>query len=287
MRWRTLFCALSFVVALGVATPASACMFNYVGPGPSERQLRAQLRAYYDALLRQRSTEVEAALAGGVDPVAELTTMLVPNIRAVPVEETDCGPVREADSAFDRFSFDGYLAGTYLAGYERQFGYLALDHPDVLFGPVCNAEFRERFAAYIRRRLDDRQLRAAYLFLGARWRGREPTLFRIMRFREWRVRRPPVEWSTSYPLDIQRWVQSTDEGRAVQQVIDDFWRENGPLVDDNARACPATVARWPEIQARLVAVIEAENRALTEQIRSVRLRQARSQAGSAPVPRPR
>lgn len=267
MRWRPLFCALCFVVALGVATPASACMYNYVGPGPSERQRRAQAERDRLDFLQRHGAAVEAALARGVDPAAELATMLVPNIRAIPLEESDCGPVRELDSAFDRFELEGYLGGTYLAGHAAALNFDVWGYAGELFGPACNEELRARFADRLRRRLDDGQRRAAYLFLGARWGGREPGLVRLTHFRDWHGRRPPVDWSTRFILEITRWSQDTDEGRALQRLMDDFWQESGPSLGDNARACPATTARWPEMQTRMIAAIEAQNPVVTEQIR--------------------
>jgi hypothetical protein len=47
-------------------------------------------------------------------------------------------------------------------------------------------------------------------------------------------------------------------GRAFKAALDDFWRESGPLLGDSDRICPAAVARWPEAQARIVALVESE-----------------------------
>jgi hypothetical protein len=115
----------------------------------------------------------------------------------------------------------------------------------------------------MRRRLTPEQLRDSYLFLAARWYGtafgRHP-LRRIAAF-EGNARRPPLRWTTEEPWqaqEIRRWMRLVPSGRAFKAALDDFWRESGPLLGDSDRICPAAVARWPEAQARIVALVESE-----------------------------
>ncbi|HEV7658437.1 MAG TPA: hypothetical protein VGO55_01200 [Allosphingosinicella sp.] len=109
-------------------------------------------------------------------------------------------------------------------------------------GPACNAEFRERFAAHLRGRLDAPRVRASYLFLAVRWSGSARPVSRLVSFEDCRPR-PPVRWGTYYRPEIERWMRRTGEGRALRRAADDFWRDNAALLETPDRACPAALAR--------------------------------------------
>jgi hypothetical protein len=131
---------------------------------------------------------------------------------------------------------------------------------------------RTRFAAHIGRRVHGPgQLKEAYRFLAARtpyWRGDPPALQPTGHWREdlpmvsrlvafdGDTRRPPVRWSADFESieqDLVRWTGRSRTGRLVRQAMDEFWRENGPLLGSDARICPETAARRTAIQARIVA----------------------------------
>lgn len=269
MGGRILLVGLALAAALSAGGAASACAYvpiTYVGGPPSARQLAAERERLARDLVRQRRAGAQAALARGVDAPAELARMLVPNIRPVPIERSDCGAENEIDMADGEEGIEAWLAGTYLAPYSDEFAFMAWHYQGETLGRACNAEFRDRFAADLRRRLDARQLRATYLFLAARWSGSERPARRLVAFED-RGRRPPVRWESWYRRDIDRWTRRDGDGRALQRSLDDFWRENAPLLDDTARACPAAAARWPDMQARIVAEIEASNPQRTAALR--------------------
>jgi hypothetical protein len=262
MRGRIFLGGLALAAALSVGSEASACAINPIvrvgGPEPTARQLAAERERWARDLVRQRRAAAAAALAGGVDAPMELARMLVPNIRPVPIERSDCGPENEIDIADGEERVEDWLAGTYLARYSNEFAHMAWSYQGETLGPACNAEFRDRFAAYLRGRLDARQLSATYLFLAARWSGAEPPVRRLVMFEDGR-RRPPVKWSSWYQAEIERWTRLNGDGRALQQALDAFWRDSAPLLEEPDRACPAAVARWPAAQARIVAEIEAHS----------------------------
>jgi hypothetical protein len=259
MRGRIFLGGLALAAALSVGGEASACIplaVTYVGERPpSAREMAAARARQLRFEVRLRRPLAEAELARGVDAAGELAKMLVPNIRPVPIVRSDCGVENEIDSADGEEGFEDLLAGTYLAGYGNEFAYMVWGYEGETLGRACNAEFRDRFAAHLRSRLDARILAASYLFLRSRWGGSGELVWRLVAF-ENRTRRPPVRWDTSYRPEIERWAQRTDEGRALQQAADDFWRESAPLLGEPGSACPAAVARWPTTQARILADIE-------------------------------
>jgi hypothetical protein len=51
----------------------------------------------------------------------------------------------------------------------------------------------------------------------------------------------------------------TPSGRALKAAMDEFWTETGPLLADEALACPESRARWFADRAELLKEIEAED----------------------------
>jgi hypothetical protein len=276
MRSRLLLRGLALAAALSAGGEATACFYTTPipimvdGRPPSQRQIAANQRL-------GRLFAAQRALAGGTDASAELAKMLVPNIRPVMLLHSDCGPMNENDLADGEETVEDWLAGTYLAGGGAdRFAAVVRGRHDETFGPACNAEFRERFSAHLRRRLDARQLRASYLFLATRWRG-EPAVSRAPRLIafEGRTRRPPLRWVAANQWDdaqIARWLARKPAGRALKQAMDEFWAEATPLLDDSASACPAAVAAWPAVQARIVAEIEERYPAAARRMREAQPR---------------
>jgi hypothetical protein len=69
-------------------------------------------------------------------------------------------------------------------------------------------------------------------------------------------RQLPIRWTARSPGDamaIQRWIERSASGRALKAAMDRFWLENGPLLASPAAVCPAATARWPSVQAQLLA----------------------------------
>lgn len=260
MRRCLLLCAFAF--ALLAPGAASACVYeattrvqSWSSVGPVH-VTQAQERRWF---VQGRRIAADEALAEGTDPALLLGQLLVPNIRPVPIEHSDCGPTNEIDFGAGEERFSDWLAGTYLAGHAELDASVirVLASGGETLGRACNAEFRDRFAAYLRRRLDPGQLRASYLFLASRSDHPGRPVTRLVRF-EGDQRRPPVRWISRFNDDIERWERRTAVGRAMKQALDDFWRENGPPLGDNASVCPAAVARWPAIQAQILADLERQ-----------------------------
>jgi hypothetical protein len=255
-----------------MGSQAAACLYNPVtvigGPTyktEAERE-RAEEKARLDGWrerIRGRRAAAEEAWRRGVDAPAELAEMLVPNVRPVPIGNSDCGPTNEVDFGAGEETFEDVLAGTDIlaeakgsAAIQREFGVA------ISFGRSCNTEFRGRFAMHLRRRLGSEDLRRAYLFLAARSRIPERAvawqpLRRLMAF-EGNSRLPPVRWVTEDWLqekDIARWSTGTRTGRALGRAIDAFWREQAGALADTRQVCPKALEAWPAVQAPFAAAV--------------------------------
>ncbi|HEY0147757.1 MAG TPA: hypothetical protein VGB70_02010 [Allosphingosinicella sp.] len=266
---------LAFTLALPIGGEAEACFYTAVAnvggdaPYRTKRQRaeaeRKALEVGWKMRIGQRSAAAQAELAAGIDAPERLADMLVPNVRPVPMRHSDCGPMGdEVDVAEGDESFADILAGTPVAAHHDDFAAITRQwHGEISFGIGCNDEFRELFAAHLRRRLTAEQLRSAYLFLRARSRIGERVemsipLRRLTAF-EGATRRPPVRWFTEDPLQekqIKRWVAADPAGQALQTAADDFWREHGNMLDDANQLCPRALAQWPAVRAPLVAEVE-------------------------------
>jgi hypothetical protein len=256
--------ALALTVLAG--SEASACMLvprsTVDSPMSWADRVRAE-RAMASSMTAARLRHAARNLAAGADPASGLAEMAVPNVRPIYIERSDCGPMNEIDRAEGEETREDLLAGTRFAGRGDEFNRMWRGFDGETFGSMCNAELRGRFAAFLRRRLSPQQLRDSYLFLAARWEGllEGPGPLRRLTAFEGRERRPPLRWVTEEPWqaqEIRRWLRLVPAGRAMKTALDDFWRENEPLLGDEERICPAAVARRPEVQARIVALIEAE-----------------------------
>ncbi|HEX8580138.1 MAG TPA: hypothetical protein VF655_11170 [Allosphingosinicella sp.] len=266
----------AFALALPLGGQAAACFYTAVAkvggdaPYQTKRQRaeaeRKALAVGWKMRIRERSAAAQAELAAGVDAPARLADMLVPNVQPVPRLHSDCGEVGdEVDMADGEETFAETLAGTPVAAHHDDFPYITRKwHGEISFGKVCNAEFREGFAAHLRRRLTAEQVRAAYLFLRARSRvGEKVDMFvplrRLTAF-DAASRRPPLRWFTEDPLQekqIKRWIAADSAGRALQAAADEFWREHENMLGDTSRLCPKALAQWPAVRAQLVAELEA------------------------------
>jgi hypothetical protein len=266
----------AFTLALPIGGEAAACFYNAVAnvggdaPYRTKRQRaeaeRKALEVGWKMRIRQRSAAAQAELTAGVDAPARLSDMLVPNVEPVPRLHSDCGEVGdEVDMADGEETFADTLAGSPVAAHHDDVSYITRKwHGEISFGKGCNAEFRERFASHLRRRLTAEQVRAAYLFLRARSRVGEKAdmytpLRRLTAF-EGTTRRPPVRWFTEDPLQeeqIKRWTAADPAGQALQAAMDEFWREHQTMLGDTTRLCPRALAQWPAVRAPLVAELEA------------------------------
>jgi hypothetical protein len=288
MRLRLILAACALCALLPLGSEASACFINYpVEIGNSnrteahrERDREARERREARALLVTRTAQARTAMAQGYDIVGALAEMLVPNIRPVPiVVPQSCEPWNEIDLADGNETIADLLAGSKFAGWASRYHDFAPPWQGETVGPACNAEFRGRFAALLRRRMTEPQLRAAYLFLAARawnWKGNpvplqnaghldlddltlsRVTISRLVAF-EGRTRRPPIRWTpdSSRHQDIIRWTRRDPSGRALQAAMDAFWQEHGAVLSESERVCPAATARWPSVQAQIVAPLES------------------------------
>lgn len=269
LRWLFL-AAIAPAAGLGAA-PAAACVLLPIiclgktgecNPSPLEKL--AELRSESAAETRRRLIEGKARLrAGKVDPAAELAELLVPNIRAVRVEMTSCGPMGEVDYGDGTLTRDSLyralVAGTRLAGKDPEFFAALLDRSEAFpLEPPCNAEFRKGFAAYIEKSVPTDHLRQAWLFLSARQRPADSfgeRYRRLVRFEGGR-RAPPVRWTAGdrwLDGEIARALARTAWGRSLEEAIDRFWAEAGGRAGEDATACPVAFADWARVRERTVA----------------------------------
>ena len=240
-----------------------------------ERQRLARDRSEARARIRIRTDDANI-WSVGADVRGALAELLVPNVRPVPILRSRVGMPLEVDLAGGVETPADWVAGTRFEGLPAAALAPLASWRGETFGPACNAELRARFAAHIGRRVNGfGQLKDAYRFLAARtpyWRGypvplqptghwREdlPMVSRLVAF-DGDTRRPPVRWSAEFESieqDLVRWTRRSRTGRLVGRAMDEFWRENGPLLGSDARTCPETAARRAAIQARIVAALEA------------------------------
>jgi hypothetical protein len=253
MPWRMLLCALA--VAMGItAGKAEACTYSVmneeIGPKRTAEEIAADQERLRREALRQATRAAQRQLAGGADAASGLADMLVPNIHAVHIDKGGCGAGEIDWAGSDEAEYDS-LVGTPYAGREKEFHPIVSDYGPGTLGPLCNAEFRGRFAEHLRRRLTPAQLKASFVFLAAR--RRHDVVERLMAF-EGNGRRPPVRWAVG--PQIFAWAGRHPAGRALSAAIADFWRDSRPLLGRPELSCPTAAARWRQDQAELVARIE-------------------------------
>lgn len=251
------------------AAPASACFITgpicmgdkiECHPSPDERRAREH-RSSTEETRRQTVDALDRLRTGKADPAAELAEALVPNIRPVRIQTSDCGPVNEIDHGAGRESLESVFAE--VAGGTQPPGAQWSDYDDLFriddiypFGERCNAEYRARFAAHLRRTLSPERLRQAWLFLNSRRRSdRNGFLgyYRLIMFED-QARTPPVRW-----IFPNEWIRKetlgalrrTKWGPDLQAAADAFWGRNSADLADDARACPAAAAEWAAVRAQL------------------------------------
>ena len=255
------------------AAPASACAI--IAPvclgsdaecHPTPAQRRAEQRHWSAEETRTRLAEARTRLGRGpVDFAAELAELLVPNIRPVWTQFTDCGPEGEIDYGEGRETpdsvFRALTGGTPLAGEDWGAYASVLRRQELFsFGTTCNAEFRQGFAALLRQSIAPADLRKAWLFLTARQRtqGNIASLYhRLVRF-EGRARTPPVRWTLADPWlseQVAVALRRTSWGPAISAAARDFWARRGIDLSDDAQACPAAAVQWASARQRLVAIM--------------------------------
>jgi len=259
------------------AAPASACIPLAAGcigdgddcnPTPAERRLQERRssaeetrRLTLDALGRLRKREA--------NPAAELAEILVPNVRPVRIEVSDCGPVNEVDPAEGRETIESIfaeVAGAQAAGAEWSHYDNLFRIDDIYpFGERCNAEFRGRFAEFLRRSLSPDRLREAWIFLSARRRDSMMgwlAYHRLVMF-ESRARTPPVRW-----IFPNEWIRKetlgalrrTEWGPALASATAAWWSLHGEDMKDDSSACPAAASEWARERARLRARMPEKRR---------------------------
>lgn len=262
--------SLASTAAALAPAPAAACVLlpdscigsrSFCKPSAAERR-RQERRASKEETGR-RSAEARKRLAsGGVDMAAELSELLVPNVRPVEIQQTSCGPMGEIDYAEGHETiearFEALVAGTPLAGQPMDgFGRVLREEEDLRIGEACNAEFRRGFAAWLRQALRPDDLRDAWLFLAARQRTDSdygPVYHRLTRFGG-KARTPPVVWMARnewLQSEITRALGVTPWGQSLGPVLDSFWAQHSAQLGDETRLCPEASERWAKIRQRVV-----------------------------------
>lgn len=250
---------------------ASACFINnitYFGPKPSKSELRAREKESSAEQVKFGTLQARRDWPGAAGGAKALAELLVPNVRPVPIERSDCGPMNEVDFADGEEEPNDLLMGTPYAGRADQYTDIFWSYDGKRPGAMCNAEVRDRFAVHLRRRLTPEALREAYVFLGARRPSANLTV-RMTAF-DGRSRRPPLRWmarDARTDEQVRRWLRHQPAGRALKSATDEFWAGAEPMLADSSLLCPAAVAAWPAERAVLLNKIEAlaaERRAYIE-----------------------
>ncbi|MET1111238.1 MAG: hypothetical protein ABWX67_06910 [Allosphingosinicella sp.] len=239
---------------------ASACFVNggILGPKPSRAERLASEKSWSAYRVRERILDSRRKWAAGIDAPAILAEWLVPNVRPIPLQHSDCAPAKEVDLGDGEETADDWLAGTPYAGRAEYYEEVLWNYEGPTPGPACNAEVRARFADHLRRRLTPGELRESYLFLAAR-RPDTDAVVRMTAFRS-RSRRPPLDWRGAdlwTDEQVRRWLRRQPAGRALKSASDLFWAETETLLADSSLLCPAATAAWPALQAALVREIQA------------------------------
>jgi hypothetical protein len=276
---------LAGMLLFGAAGEAQACVYavhvENLGKPLTPRQKRAEARAIAARIEAEtRAETLRSAQAGDlrlakapVDFAGELSQWLVPNIRPVWIEASSCGDVNEVDygdgtetaaSLIQRF-----LGGTPYEDDGVSLQWLEVHGADVFsFGDTCNEEFRRNFAATLKASVSEAHLRDAWRFLGARLRpsyvngglpGRNH-YEHLVAFRGG-TRVPPVHWTLSHPAlfeEVTRYVRMVPAGRAVDAAAAGFWKEEAAFLGDDARVCPATVARLKTARTEIRLLLDKE-----------------------------
>lgn len=217
---------------------------------PVREQTAAELRHWSRVQTKLLQREAAKRLASGQVAVAdELAELLVPNIRPVRLIVSSCGPEGELD-------FAGGLEGSpdHLFDDPRLKGINRAEHVRVLreydgsgiLGPACNAEFRKRFATFLRAELAEADLKAAWLYLAARKRDRDmfgSVYARLVVFAG-HTRRPPTQWWSNdrwIAKDIERFTRKADVGRRLVAAMAMFWARQERMLDSDESVCPGTL----------------------------------------------
>lgn len=254
-----LFVALLFAA---LPTNAEACVWL-----PFPEQSKAEKRHWS----RERTKELQGLAAhrlasGQVHVTKELAELLVPNIRPVRLTYSSCGPEGEidfagsADPSNDGLSGDPRLKGLDLSEYARVVR--DFDRYAVL-GPTCNAEFRDRFAAFLRTEFNKDELRAAWLFLVPRTRqnGTHGSVYHRLISFDLSTRRPPIRWwgqDEWIRKDIDRFNKRNVVGRRLGRAISAFWSQQEPMLASDESVCPQSHATWLNDRERLIDTILRE-----------------------------
>ena len=264
---RILFAAAAVAASAAGASSASACVWLPVtcigengGPCPvetAEQRIARDEAESADETRRRLDDARDRLRAGNVDLAAELSELVVPNVRPVQVVNSDCGPMGEVDFGAGAESpetlFNRLVAGTQLEASNFDDLPPSLLRRELIgFGEPCNAEFRRSFAAHLRQALAGRHLRRAWLFLQAR--RHHGGYRRLVRF-EGEERTPPWIWQASAHWltdEIRQFARTDPSGRRLAEAVESFWTEHARDLGDDERLCPATAAEWATLRARLV-----------------------------------
>jgi hypothetical protein len=241
---------------------ANACVWL-----PVPEQSRAEKRHWSREQTKERQREASQRLVStDVNFASELAEILVPNIRPVRLSYSSCGPEGEidfaggADEKSDGLTDDTRLKGVDLSDFRRV---LREFDGETLLGPSCNAEFRGRFATWLRTKLADNELRTTWLFLTARTRERGTygsVYHRLMSF-DVSTRRPPIRWwgqDEWIRKDIDRFNKKNAVGPRLSNAMSAFWAQQEPTMASDELVCPQAVASWQNDRERLIDTILRE-----------------------------
>lgn len=253
------------------ATPAAACVINPItcygnsydcNPSPMEKLAEEKRVSEYGTRLALAESRKRLG-AGDVDLAAELSELLVPNVRPIFTERGTCLPMGEIDHGEGEETAEGAFAalteGTPLAGAKLEHFSEPLHRAEepLFFGAQCNAEFRRGFAGWLRQALTPSDLRHAWLFLRPRQRGHGPygSVYHRLVIFQGKARTPPIRWWAA-----DRWLgdqidsalRRTGWGRSLSGAMDAFWTAKAGDLAVTQRVCPSEYSGWTEMRERLL-----------------------------------
>jgi hypothetical protein len=246
----------------------------------TSKEREARERKYAKIAIKKNAATAKLKLATTtVDVAGELASLLIPNVRSEDDGmRSSCGYwdgqdiATKNDSIIQEKDFEKAVSGDPL---EQKLMDFYRNRPDKTYSvdffgypaQLCNAEFRDRFRAFLISQHTAEDLGKFWLFLKPRNRVYKPaSLLSMMEF-DPRERRPPSNWAYSIDGTALRQVREWDSkkngyGSMLRNTLADYWKTEGPSLDDSWMVCPKAMNGWKPVQdpdnQRIIARITAK-----------------------------
>jgi hypothetical protein len=246
------------------------------------KEREARERKYNTIAIKKNAAAAKLLLAkGGVDVAGELASLLIPNVRSEDDGmRSSCGPMdgqdfaTKNDSIIQDKDFQKTVSGDPL---EQRLLEFYQNRPDKRYtsyyfnypAQLCNAEFRDRFKAYLIAKHSAEELGNIWLFLKPRNRVYQPASLLPMQVFDREDRGPPSSWSYSIGEtalhQLQKWdAKPMGEGPKLHNTLTEYWVKEAPTLDDSWTVCPKAMNNWKPAQdpdnQRIIARLTAKAR---------------------------